>query len=55
MTETDEPYLFEHDRKVTTMNFNLLNSTENEIEFDQKLVMFKDFSHIHSVILIRSC
>ena len=28
MTETDEPYLFEHDQKVTTMNL--------KGEFDQK-------------------
>ena len=30
MTETDEPYLFEYDRKVTTTNVNLLNSTEKD-------------------------
>ena len=30
MTKTDEPYLFEHDRKVTTANINLLNSTKND-------------------------
>ena len=29
MTKTDEPYFFEHDRKVTMTNINLLNSTKN--------------------------
>ena len=30
MTKTDQPYLFEHDRNMTMMNVNLLNSTEND-------------------------
>ena len=106
MTKTDEPYFFEHDRKVTMTNINLLNSTKNDriwpkieniiypfilvvvilffysflfghiqpfmfvvvaifIKFLGHVqqvnihcchfsVMFKDFGHIHSVILIRS-
>ena len=29
MTETDKPYLFEHDQKMTMTNINSLNSTEN--------------------------
>ena len=30
MTETDKPKLFEHDRKMTTMNVNWLNLTERK-------------------------
>ena len=30
MTETDKPYLVEHDQKMTTMNVNLLSLTESD-------------------------
>ena len=31
MTETEKPYLCEHDRILTTTNVHLLNMTENDI------------------------
>ena len=55
MTETDETYLFEHEQKVTTTNFNLLNLTENnriwpKIGHVQRFQSYS-FSHIDSVML----
>ena len=44
MTETDKPYLVEHDRIMTT-NVHLLNMTENDL-------VFPIFSHIHPLMFV---
>ena len=51
MTETNEPYLFEHDRKVTPTNVNLLNSTENDWIL-QKIENIIIFGHIQLFMFV---
>ena len=57
MTETDKPYLFEHDRKVTPTNVNLLNSTENDwiLQIIENIIIFghiQPFMYVVVAILI---
>ena len=51
MTETDKPYLLEHDRKLTTTDFNLLSLTESDWIWPNNMV-FSIFGHIHMITLV---
>ena len=52
MTETDKPYLVEHDRIMTTTNVHFLNMTENDWIWLKIKNNF--FGHIH-LVTVRHC
>ena len=61
MTETDKPFLFEHYRKVTTMNLNgwiwpkiknILSPGQIPILVLKRYILFSNFGHIHPLRLV---